>query len=55
MASSSKSGVRVHYPNLWWGRMPLMDDNAVFLPLSETTPFRSRKPIHREAQDWLSH
>ena len=27
-------GVRVHYPNLWWGRMPLMDDNAVYLELS---------------------
>src|SRR5258705_6878526 len=25
----SSSGVRVHYPNLWWGRMPLMDDNPV--------------------------
>ena len=23
------SGVRVHYPNLWWGRMSLMEDNAV--------------------------
>jgi hypothetical protein len=26
-------GVRVHYPNLWWDRMPLMDDNAVFRTL----------------------
>jgi hypothetical protein len=23
------SGVSFHYPNLWWGRMPLMEDNAV--------------------------
>ena len=30
----TESGVRVHYPNLWWGRMPLMDDNAVLLPVS---------------------
>ena len=28
----STSGVRVHYPNLWWGRTPLMDDNAVYRP-----------------------
>ncbi len=25
-------GVRVHYPNLWWGRMPLIDEIAVFQP-----------------------
>jgi hypothetical protein len=25
-------GVSFHYPNLWWGRMPLMEDNAVYRP-----------------------
>ena len=32
--------IRVHYPNLWWCRMPLMDDNAVFLPLTVQNGFR---------------
>lgn len=25
-------GLRVHYPNLWRGRLPLIDDNAVLCP-----------------------
>src|SRR5579862_3129622 len=27
----TKSGLRVHNPNLWWGRVLLMDDDAVHL------------------------
>jgi SAM-dependent methyltransferase len=30
----TKSGVSFHYPNLWWGRMPLMEDNAVYHPVA---------------------
>ncbi len=39
-ASSRYVGFRFHYPNLWWGRMPLMDDNAVYRPLSERIAVR---------------
>src|ERR1017187_1005687 len=35
----SSSGVRVHYPNLWWGRMPLMEGNGVYQPRVSSSGF----------------
>jgi hypothetical protein len=32
-----ESGLTVHNRNLWWHRTPLMDENAVYPPLPETT------------------
>ena len=51
----TERGVRVHYPTLWWGRMPLMDDNAVLLPVSLRSAargvyFRSAERGFREAE-----